>query len=95
MTNTLYLDFQSSALIIALVLVPIVILFCAVAVALACSEYWSCQLTRPSWLSCGRGRRRGEKRLRSDVESSAGNRGTESSDAPLEYEQPVASREHV
>lgn len=95
MTNTLSLDLRTSALIIALILVPIVILLCAVAVALACSEYWSCQISRPAWLSWCRRRQRRKKRLASDVESSAGNHGTEASEAPLEYEQPVAGREQL
>lgn len=95
MTNILSLDFKSSALLIALVLVPIVILFCAVALILACSEY---RFTRPSWLPrwcrC-RDRRGKQKRLRSDLESSVGNRETEVFDGALEYESPVTGLEHV
>lgn len=97
MTNVLSLDFKSSALLIALVLVPIVILFCAVAVILACSEHWPCRITRPYWLArCCRclDRRGRKKRLRSDIES-GGNRDTESSETPLEYEVPVSTVEHV
>lgn len=98
MTNTLSLDFKSSALLIALVLVPIVVLFCAVAVALICSEHCSCHIHTPSWLSrlrC-RGRRHKKRRLRSNLES-AGTSGqaTESSEAPLQSEQPPAGRETV
>lgn len=95
MTNILSLDFKSSALIIALVLVPIVILFCAVALILACSEY---RFTRPSWLPgwCRCRDRQGKKRrLRSDLESSVGNRETEISDGALEYEPHVTGLEHV
>lgn len=96
MSDTLSLDFKSSAFLIALVLVPIVILFCAVAVALACSVYCSCRFNIPSWLSwlpC-RNRYHRKKRLRSDLESNTG-RGTETSEVPLHYGSPVRSREHV
>ncbi|KAJ5259375.1 hypothetical protein N7478_012356 [Penicillium angulare] len=99
MPNVLSLDIKSSALLIALVLVPIVVLFCAVAVLLACAEYCSCRFHRPLWFpSCCRcqGYRRKKKtRLRSDIESAAGNRDTETSESPLEYEEPVTSVEQV
>lgn len=97
MTNTLSLDFKSSALLIALVLVPIITLFGAVAVALACSEYWSCHRARPAWLTCGCCRRSPYKkrRIRSDLENCGGIRRTESSDGPLEYAEPVASHDQV
>lgn len=98
MTNTLSLDFKSSALLIALVLVPIVTLFGAVAVALACSEYWSCHRVRPTWLAwfhCRRLRYKKKKRINSGLESSRGIRGTDLSDAPLDYAEPVSSHEQV
>lgn len=92
MPNTLSLDFKSSALIISLVLVPIVILFAAVAVALICSERCSCRFPRPAWLERLIPRKRAYrlKRNRSDPE-----RGTEASEAPLDYAEPVQSQEHV
>ncbi|KAJ5756493.1 hypothetical protein N7533_006036 [Penicillium manginii] len=93
MSNIISLDFKSSALIIALVLVPIVILFCAVAVALACSEHCSCRFNTPPWLSC-RTRYRHKRRLRSDLESGTG-QGTETSEVPLNYASPVHTSEHV
>ncbi|KAJ5983228.1 hypothetical protein N7481_005327 [Penicillium waksmanii] len=96
MSNIISLDFKSSALLIALVLIPIVILFCAVAVALACSEHCSCRFSTPhwlSWLSC-RTRHRRKKRLHSDLESGTG-QGTETSEVPLNYASPVHTREHV
>ncbi|KAJ5089228.1 hypothetical protein N7532_007912 [Penicillium argentinense] len=93
MPDTLSLDFKSSALLIALVLVPVVILFCAVAIALACSEYCSGRFRSFSCFSCVscQKRFRRKKRLHSDLESGNG-QGTESSESPLEYEQPVRSR---
>lgn len=95
MTNTLSLDFKSSALLIALVLVPIVVLFCAVAVALICSEHCSCRIPTPSWLLRCRGRQQ-KRRIRSDLESGATSaRSTESSEAPLRFEQPLDGRETV
>lgn len=92
MPNTLSLDFKSSALIISLVLVPIVILFAAVAVALICSERCSCRFPRPAGLERFIPRKRAYrlKRNRSDPEG-----GTEASEAPLDYAEPVRSREHV
>ncbi|KAJ5725198.1 uncharacterized protein N7483_006555 [Penicillium malachiteum] len=97
MTHVTSVDFKNTALLIALVLVPIVVLFCTVAVVLVCSEYWTCRVTRPSWLPswCRRRDRRKKKRVRSDLESSAGIRDTESSETPLEYEIPVSGLEHV
>lgn len=96
MSNIISLDFKSSALLIALVLVPIVILFCAVAVALACSEHCSFRVSSSSWLSClaCRTRYRRKKRLRSDLESGTG-QGTDTSEVPLHYAPPVRSRDHV
>lgn len=93
MSNIISLDFKSSALLIALVLVPIVILFCAVAVALSCSEHCSCRVRLPPWLTC-RNQYRRKKRIHSDLESGTG-RGTDTSEVPLQYERPVRSREHV
>lgn len=98
MPNTLSLDFKSSALLISLVLVPIVVLFCSVAVALVCAERCSCRRAKPSWLSClpCRGSQYRKKRHRSDLESAGtGIRVTESSDAPLQFEEPIASREQM
>lgn len=98
MPNTLSLDFKSSALLIALVLVPVVVLFGTVAVAVVCSERCSCQFAKPKWLSrfpCCRGRWHRKKQLRSDVESGTGSRLTESSDAPLQYGPAIAGREPV
>lgn len=98
MINTLSLDLKSSALLIALVLVPVVVLFCAVIVALVCSEHCSCRIPTPSWLTwlrC-RGRQHKKRRIRSDLESaSTSARATESSEAPLQFEQPFAGRETI
>lgn len=97
MTNSLSLDFKSSALLISLVLVPIVILFVAVAVVLSCSEYCSFRVTRPAWLKRLIRQRRGyrKKRSRSDLEGGNNTQETESSESPLEYTEPVRSREQV
>ncbi|KAJ5883400.1 uncharacterized protein N7473_010286 [Penicillium subrubescens] len=96
MTNSLSLDFKSSALLISLVLVPIVILFVAVAVALSCSEHCSYRVTRPAWLERLLRQRRGyRKKNRSDLEGGNNTQGTESSESPLEYQEPVQSREQV
>lgn len=96
MTNTLSLDFKSSALLISLVLVPIVVLFAAVAVALTCSERCSCRFPRPAWLERLIRQKRGyrKKRSRSNPEGGAV-QWTEASEAPLQYAEPVRSREHV
>lgn len=98
MTNTLSRDYKTSALIIALLLIPIVILVCAVALVLACFDRLACPfqlpLWLPSWARCGNRRFRKE-RLTSDLESSTANRETESSEANLEYATPVLSREQV
>jgi hypothetical protein len=97
MTNTLSLDFKSSALLISLVLVPIVVLFVAVAVALSCSEYCSRQFTRPAWLERLLPRRHGyrKKRSHSDPEGGTNTQWTEASESPLQYAEPVRSRDHV
>lgn len=98
MTNTLSLDFKSSALLIALVLVPIAVLFCAVIAALICSEHCSCRISRPSWLFWTRceSRMLRKKRIRSGLESvGVSTRATESSEPPLQFEEPIASREQV
>lgn len=98
MPSTLSLDFKSSALLIALVLVPIVILFCTVAIALACSEFWSCHPHGPSWFSRLCRRKKKETKERQtwfDPDDSSTPRATESSDIPLEYERPVIGLEHV
>lgn len=98
MSNTLSLDLKSSALLIALVLVPIVVLFCAVVVALVCSEHCSCRIPTPSWLTWLRcpGLQHKKRRIRSDLESvGTSARATESSEVPLHFEQPFAGRETV
>jgi hypothetical protein len=98
MPNTLSLDFKSSALLIALVLVPVVILFGTVAIALVCSERCNCQFARQNYLAqfpCCRGRWRQKKRTRSDLESGTGSRVTDTSDAPLQYGPAVAGLEQV
>lgn len=98
MTSTLSLDLKSSALLISLVLVPIVVLFCAVAVALVCAEHCSCRIPGgfcASWLRC-RGRQHRKRRIRSDLESGGtSTRVTESSEPPLQFEEPLAGREQV
>ncbi|KAJ6019265.1 hypothetical protein N7499_009571 [Penicillium canescens] len=99
MTNTLSLDFKSSALLIALILVPIVVLVCAVAIALACSEYWSIHSIKQTCLSCCRlKKQRRRKQIRSDPEGCnivPSTLATECSDIQIEIEVPVTNREHV
>ncbi|KAJ5901625.1 Ubiquitin-conjugating enzyme [Penicillium taxi] len=74
-----------AALLISLILIPIVILVCAVAVALACSEFWSTR-SHKVWLfhCCRRQRRQRKKVSRSDIESSTASEGTETPAAALE-----------
>ena len=90
------LDFKSSTLIISLVLVPIVILICALALALACSEFWS---SRPSDFSCFRccSRRKTEQRRRNNNSDPRSSDSTEASGTftPFDYGNPILPREHV
>ncbi|KAJ5312651.1 hypothetical protein N7508_003481 [Penicillium antarcticum] len=99
MTNTLSLDLKSSALLIALILVPLVVLICAVAIALACSEYWSIHSIKHTILLCCCIRKQQRrKKVRSDPESCnilPSIRATECSDIHIEFEVPVTNREHV
>jgi hypothetical protein len=99
MTNTLSFDIKSSALLIALILVPFVVLVCAVVIALVCSEYWSVHSIKETCLSCCRIRKQQKrKKIRSDPESCGivpSTRATECSDIHIEFEVPVTNRDHV
>lgn len=79
-------------IIVALVLVPIAVLFAIFFTAIACSEYWSLRKERKRLFSFGRG----HKRSRSDPSSSSSTRRTDSSDGDPElYGKAVELREHV
>lgn len=90
---------KTSALLIALVLVPIVVLCCCLAVAIACSEYWSSRSSRCS--CCPRIRFRwfkalkGRKRKHSDPTSSSSTETPGLSATPSVYGDPVLVREQV
>ncbi|KAJ5676655.1 uncharacterized protein N7477_002288 [Penicillium maclennaniae] len=98
MPNTLSLDFKSSALLIALVLVPVVVLFGTVAIALVCSERCNCHFAKPKCVThfpCCRGRWHRKKRLRSDLENGSDSPATETSNAPLQYGPVSTALEQV
>lgn len=80
-------------IIVALVLVPIIVLFAIFVIAIACSEYWSLRKERKYGLfSFGRG----HKRSRSDPSWTSSTRRTDSSDGDPElYGNEVQLREHV
>jgi hypothetical protein len=81
-------------IIIALVLVPIALLFSILFIALACSEYWSLHKGQASRLCC---RRRAHKRSRSDPSwGSSSTKRSESSEGDTDmYQSPAWPREHV
>lgn len=94
-------DFKSSALVLALVLVPIAILICALAVALACSEFWSYRpATRYTRCLSRRRPQANQSRVRTQT-AFPEPRGSDCTGesgftiTPLEYEEPVLPREHV
>lgn len=90
MPTVLSFNFKKSALVIALVLVPLAILCCILAVALACSEYWSSRApeSRSSRL-CGCSKRnRKRQRSHSDPSSSCTTEIPEVSAPPSEYCSP-------
>ncbi|KAJ5458574.1 hypothetical protein N7475_009962 [Penicillium sp. IBT 31633x] len=105
MTYKLSYDIKSSALIIALILVPIAILICAVVIALGCSNYWSIHSLKESCLSClscfGLIKQRRRRKIPSDSENfpvtphATSTRATEASDIRFEFEPPVVNREHI
>jgi membrane protein implicated in regulation of membrane protease activity len=105
MTYKLSYDIKSSALIIALVLVPIVVLIFVVVIALACSNYWSIHSLKGSCLSClsyfSLWKQQRRKKLASDPEASPVThhldltRATEASDIRIEFEPPIRNREHT
>ena len=90
---------KTSALVIALVLVPIVVLCCCLAVAIACSEYWSSRSSRCS--CCPRIRSRwfralkGRKRKHSDPTSPSSTETPGFSATPSVYGDPVLAKEQV
>lgn len=84
---------KTSALLIALVLVPIVILCCSLAIALACSEFWS---SRPAGYCVPRFcRSRARKRSQSDPERANSTEIPGFSATPSEYGDPVLARDQV
>ena len=86
-------NLKTSALLIALVLVPIVILCCSLAIALACSEFWS---SRPAGYCVPRFcRSRARKRSQSDPERANSTEIPGFSATPSEYGDPVLAREQV
>lgn len=98
-------DIKSSALIIALILVPIVVLIFVVVIALACSNYWSIHSLKESCLSCHScfniWKQQRRNKIPSDSEAcpvtshSTLARATEASDIRIEFERPVTNSEHV
>lgn len=97
MPTALSFETRKSAFVIALVLVPIVILFLTLAVALACSEYWS---SRPSGSCfprlCGLSRKHKENKESYSEPASSSTTGTPRvSTTPFEYGGPVVEREDV
>lgn len=91
-------DIKSTVLVLALVLVPIVVLFCILAVALACSEFWS---SRPGpaggrrWFFWKRFPGK-HKRSRSDPPCPcASAKGTDCTENDIAYRSPVEGKEHV
>lgn len=99
MPTVLSFNPKKSALVIALVLVPLAILCCILAVALACSEYWSSRAPESRFSCLHRfSRRRGSKerqRSHSDPNSSSTAEIPEVSASPSEYCSPVTAREEV
>ncbi|KAJ5788937.1 uncharacterized protein N7518_005948 [Penicillium psychrosexuale] len=102
MTYKLSYDIKSSALIIALILVPIAVLVFVVVVALACSNYWSIHSLKESFLSCfSIWKQQRRKKIPSDSETcpitprSTLVRATDASDIRIEFERPVTNREHI
>ncbi|KAJ5970293.1 uncharacterized protein N7479_000211 [Penicillium vulpinum] len=104
MTYKLSYDTKSSALIIALILVPIVVLIFVVVIALACSNYWSIHSLKELCLSClscfSFWKQQRRKKIPSDSEASPVphsnlTRTTEASDIRIEFEPPVRNREHI
>lgn len=93
MVYKLSYDIKSSALVIALILVPILVLIAVVAIALACSNYWSIH----SLKACISGHRKQwrRKKIPSDSENGAALRATETSDIRVEFAHPVTNREHI
>ena len=86
-------NLKTSALLITLVLVPIVILCCSLAIALACSEFWS---SRPAGYCVPRFcRSRARKRSQSDPERANSTEIPGFSATPSEYGDPVLAREQV
>lgn len=102
MTYKLSYDIKSSALIIALILVPIAVLIFVVVIALACSNYWSIHSLKESCLSCfSLWKQQRRNKIPSDSEAcpitphSTLARATEASDIRIEFERPVTNIEHV
>lgn len=105
MTYKISYDIKSSALIIALILVPIVVLIFVVVVALACSNYWSIHSLKESFLSClsclSLWKQQKRKKIPSDSETcpvtpqSTLARAPETSDIRIEFERPVTNRERI
>ncbi|KAJ6191371.1 hypothetical protein N7519_001392 [Penicillium mononematosum] len=106
MTYKISYDIKRSALIIALILVPIVVLVFVVVIALACSNYWSIHSLKESFLWClsclscfSLWKQQRRKTIPSDSETcpvtpqSTLPRATEASNIRIEFERPVTNRE--
>lgn len=99
MPTVLSFDPKKSALVIALVLVPLAILCSILALALACSEYWSSRAPGSRFpcfrRDCSSRRRRDRQRSHPGPPSSCTIAIPEVSTSPSEYCSPVTAREEV
>ncbi|KAH8434183.1 uncharacterized protein LDX57_011821 [Aspergillus melleus] len=93
MSKAVYNKYKTSIIVLALVLVPIFVIGCAFAAALACSEFWSSD--RPagctSWVRSHVRRRR----RRPDPSPAPSPVSTGSSQVSSVYHDPVQSTETV
>lgn len=96
---TLSRDIRSSIIVLALVLVPIIVLICVLAAALACSEFWS----RPaaSYFCCCRRAKCDPKPDQIQMKNLSAPRNSDSTEASgssfgrFDYGEPAVAREHV
>lgn len=98
---------QSTIIVIALTLVPIIVLFCCLFLAIACSEFWSgrrcdrccCFCIVPRYQQQQKHTRSSSSDTQSQYQSHTRNSrsvdGTETSEADLEFQSPVLGREQV
>jgi hypothetical protein len=87
-------NLKTTVLILSLLIVPIVVLFCILAVAVACSEVWS---SRPRRLLFWKRAKDGGKRndRSNPPRTSTSTKSTDCTETDLEYLPPVEGREHV